>query len=116
MKELLARFECKQDEFHLIDSNGCCYDDMQSLIQCGILEFCGCSCPSQNLDYIKRELERIASKQIYGNNISDSEQFFQYWADANELTEHGFCLPGWLTEKGKALIELIKLSQQEEMQ
>lgn len=35
------------------------------------------------------------------------EYFFWYWADARDLMEHGTAVPGWLTEKGRTVLELL---------
>lgn len=94
-------------------------------IQLAILGFCGCGEPSGNLDYVRiglkllqeaTELEREdyakERSRIFGTN--GSVNFFYYWADKEELTEHGGCLPGWLSPKGKVLLEdLEKLFRKE---
>jgi len=37
--------------------------------------------------------------KLFGNE--KAMFFFYYWCDVLKLTEHGGCIPGWLSEKGK---------------
>lgn len=109
--------------------NGAPYDDAESLIQCGILGFCGCGSPKENLAYIFLGLEIIHSLSEYDPSVSgdftkwfsihksiteshfkrsESEYFFYYWCNKEGLTEHGGSVPGWLTDKGKELLGLLR--------
>jgi len=115
------------DGWFILD--GCHHETAESLIQTGIMGFCGCGDPEGNLEYVRRGLEHIESKDqpdsndraawdvwwrghqndeisIFGN--SQSAYFFYYWADNLKLTEHGGSVPGWLTEKGNIVLELLR--------
>ena len=100
------------------------FQTLEDLIQTGILGFCGCGAPDENLEYIRRGLELIAVpypegndwaawnatrkasvQEIFGNDRS--AYFFYYWCDKHRLTEHGGSVPGWLDEKGKKLLGLL---------
>ena len=107
------------------DEAGCYFDDTEALISTGILGMCGCGDPAGNLEYIRTGLclidERLQSdatdrkwwdeyqqrvRAHFGNHLS--EQFFYYWLDKEAFTEHGSSIPGWLTEKGRDLAEMLK--------
>jgi len=94
---------------------GCYYDDMESLLQCGVLEMCGCGCPSENIKFVAEGLKLVGmdyldrrkkEDEYFGNEIS--AQFFYYTVDKLVLVEHGGCIPGWLTKKGKEFIRLAE--------
>jgi hypothetical protein len=103
------------------NEDGCDYETAESLIQTGVLEFCGCGREEDNLRFVLGGLEIIdeyatgtpfkewKKKAIehFGNELS--AQFFYYWADKEEYSEHGSCIPGWLTNKGKDLLSDIRL-------
>jgi hypothetical protein len=100
------------------DPEGCWHEDATSLLQAGLLRFCGCGRAEDNLRYILRGLEMVAtyatgtpdyserSCEVFG--ASEAEYFFYYWADKEGLTEHGGTVPGWLTEKGKTLLAMLR--------
>ena len=90
-----------------------------------VFGFCACGSPKNNVKYICRGLELIQEIQGKGpHEVKDwstfydewrskcnthfgnrfAADFFFYWADKNELTEHGSCIPGWLTAKGSELL------------
>lgn len=105
------------------------YESIVEYIQTGILDFCGCGSPEENLRFIRDGLSYINhkgqpipawdapehrrywdkyhedGKLLFGNDRS--QQFFAYWLDAEGLTEHGGSIPGWLTAEGKTLLELL---------
>jgi hypothetical protein len=102
----------------------CYYENSEDLLHTGFLGFCGCGNPADSLNYILGGLQLIAEEQPDGVGWIDwfhdrntrslkyfgSEQarlFFYYWADKEKLTEHGGCVPGWLTAKGEELLALI---------
>lgn len=119
----------KEDGFE--DAEGCWHEDAGSLLQTGILKFCGCGVPEGNLDYIRGGLELIAEPHPahhgdwdawwkdrearvlahFGNERA--KYFFYYWADKEGLTEHGGSVPGWLTDKGKDLLHMLRGEQDE---
>jgi len=110
-----------------MNADECEWDgDLVDFIQTGDLGFCGCGMPEQNLDYIRKGLEHInetrpesqehddwhpewvsRGHEIFGNETS--RYFFFYWADKEELTEHGGSVPGWLSDKGKELLEVLEI-------
>lgn len=113
------------------DAEGCWHDDADSLLQTGIFKFCGCGRPEDNLDYILGGLELIAEKPPQGYDAFsawfDKHQervrahfgsmkaayFFYYWADKEDLTEHGGSVPGWLTDKGHDLMLMLRGAKDE---
>jgi hypothetical protein len=106
------------------DSNDCWHEDTTDLIQNGILGFCACGGPEENLAYILGGLELIDERheaeaagwdwkaweakcvQHFGN--IEAAYFFWYWADKERLTEHGGSVPGWLDERGHHLLGLLR--------
>lgn len=120
------------DEFKQPDDwykfNGGDYESIEDLLQVGVLGFCGCGSPKENLEYIRRGLELINDPQPesvgrwgvwdawwavhkekvlehFGNDRS--AYFFYYWAHRYDLTEHGGSVPGWLTDKGKKFLAAL---------
>jgi len=76
--------------------------------------FCGCGNPEEMMGYIKTMLEKLDSKD-WGNYEDKPYMFFVYWADKNGFTDHGTTVRcSWLTEKGKELLNNIKLYLQKE--
>lgn len=51
-----------------------------------------------------------ARKETFCGN--GAEYFFWYWADEKGLIEHGGSVPGWLTDKGRMVLELLHLMQE----
>lgn len=113
--------------------DGCEYETAQSLVETGILGFCGCGIPGETREYVEEGLSIIESIADFsrGNTNPFSEafdafhkakrqrivarfpnieswHFFLYWCSAEDLVEHGSSLPGWLTEKGKNLLSLLR--------
>lgn len=108
--------------------DGCWHESAESVIQVGLLGFCGCGNPDVNLAYILVGLELIdekcpdAFKDREAWNVwytdhtarerahfgSDAARnFFYYWCDERRLTEHGGSIPGWLDEKGRELLAAL---------
>jgi len=97
----------------------CDWEDLVDYIQTGLFEFCGCGNPERNLEYIMNglsyinefiggELDELTKMgiEIFGND--ESKYFFFYWADKEELTDHGNSVPGWLTKKGEELLAALQ--------
>lgn len=108
------------------------YQSHTDCLQIGIFDCCGCGMPEENLAYIRAGLELIADRgpesfgrsadreawnkwwdehEIAGLKLHGSQgaaYFFYYWADNLKLTEHGGSVPGWLTDKGNAVLELLR--------
>jgi hypothetical protein len=116
-----------------MDAEGTSYDSVVELIQVGILGQCMCEDAEANLRYVRDGLQHIArlttaltteqdpqvdffewyrawqpawaaeGQVLFGNACA--RQFFFYWADAEAFTEHGTGMPGWLTAKGRQLLD-----------
>jgi hypothetical protein len=107
------------------DEDGCFYESALDLYQSHFFGFCGCGCNDDNIRYIRDGLQFIESlihgpddrekrdkwwvamemegEEVFGNQ--QAKYFFYYWADKEGLTEHGGSVPGWLTEKGKMVLQ-----------
>ena len=68
------------------------YDDDNTFCQVRLFGFCSCGLPRKNLEYIRDGLAHIDVK------------YNRYWCDAQGLTEHGGCVPGWLSKKGEKVL------------
>ena len=100
----------KQDciEYPYIDQNGVSYQSKKNYLQTEILHFCGCGDPDSVMIYVKEFLEKL-EKEDWGNHEDLPYMFLSYWADHEELSEHGsnVCY-SWLTDKGRELLKDIK--------
>lgn len=109
---------------------GAYYEEVEDLLQVGIFGFCACGTAETNLYYILGGLELIADrgpdpfkdrpawdawyadytareKAHYGTE--GARWFFKYWADKENLTEHGSNVSSaWLDEKGHQWLELLR--------
>lgn len=109
---------------------------LAEFIQHEVLNFCGCYTPHDNTLFILKSLalmqerwdalnvaydgsnpsySREASSKAYGEwekrliehfGNDEMKTFFYYWLDKENFTEHGSSLPGWMDDKGKALLAL----------
>ena len=113
-----------------------CSKTLDSLINVDVLGFCGCADPETNVYLVRDGLSLIAQlrqswwglddtmeqrltkqqatreleeklTQLFGNEAS--KQFFYYWAHSKGYTDHGSSIPGWLTERGEALLKLLNV-------
>jgi hypothetical protein len=102
-----------------IDDNGAHHETADMVIQTGMLGFCGCGSPDENVSLLGKVLRLINSRQelTYDEWIikvrevlpnGDIEYFMWYWLDKEEYTEHGGSVPGWLTPKGEQLLSDIE--------
>ncbi len=103
-------------------------DDPCDYLQCSVLGFCGCGNPEENLEFIRAGLLHINDKcpdgpsdvarewykgwvargrQVFGNE--QSRYFFFYWCSKEGLTEHGGSVPGWLSNKGRDLLDELNI-------
>lgn len=124
MKKLI---DYKTDYGEYLDDDGCTWQDAESFLHGKFLGFCCCGSPKENLIYVYKGLLivedsiddsiswsegcRIQAKKLIEYFVSDNaKMFFFYWADKEGYTEHGSGLSwgGWLTDKGKELIQIIK--------
>lgn len=102
-----------------VDEEGLCYDDAQEFIQTAILGFCGCGDPAASQTYLRDVLQFIREvheneeenwdvpwKRLDGFFHSVGERYTVFYLlDDKGLTEHGSSVPGWLTPKGRELLE-----------
>lgn len=107
---------------------GVYYQSSEDLLQTGFLGFCGCGSPDDNLMYVlgglslinetykKDKDDRYAFSVWYEDHQKkvndhfksrDGAYFFYYWADKEGYTDHGGSVPGWLTDKGEELLEIL---------
>lgn len=115
----------KKDDGYEYD--GCFYQNADDLLQTGMFGFCGCGRPSENLLYVLGGLELIDEPSPNGTReqfnawwtgyhervlkhfgSDEAAYFFYYWADKEELTEHGGGVPGWLGEKGRNILMMLR--------
>lgn len=105
----------------------CWYEDEQSLVLSGVLGFCGCGMPEEAAQYVRAILEHIDAGMrlprdgyekwaAHGETIgSKGALYFAYYVlDDKGFIEHGGAVPGWLTEKGKRLLEMLRALPDEE--
>lgn len=114
---------CKYDaDIGYYEYEGTHYQTIEDIVHSHFFGFCGCGDPEGNLQYIRDGLdfidwrfnventpfEKIKEKQleIFGNE--KAAYFFYYWCDKEDLTEHGGSVPGWLSEKGKLILDILK--------
>lgn len=109
------------------DAQGCWHEDAESLIQVGVLGFCGCGRPDDSLRHVLDGLELIGEKapdvrskewpawraghmmRINAHFKSPgAEYFFYYWCDKEGYTHHGGSVPGYLSDKGRQLLGLLR--------
>lgn len=112
----------KQPDGSFIDPSGSYYESAEDFLQISTLGFCGCGCPEESLGYVRDVLQHIDNlkqlvwekKQTYeewaaeGSKLfsNDGARYFTFYVlDQKELTEHGGSVPGWLTGKGRELLE-----------
>lgn len=114
MKASLKDYQLEDGGYE--DEDGCFRETSEDLIQCGMLGFCGCGAPWENLEFIRGALaaladdkDRIACVDAYFNKFDAMRGFFFYWADKEGLTEHGGSVSygGWLSADGEALLNLL---------
>jgi hypothetical protein len=87
-------------------------------LQSTVFGFCGCGMPERNLRYILSGLEHVFGLSILEKEDKafpggeENKYFFFYWADKEGLTEHGSSVPGWLTERGKTVLTVLRALNQ----
>jgi hypothetical protein len=100
-------------------------NELEELIQADDFGFCCCGCPDENLLYILAGMELIADRPVDLKVSADfwkekekrvlalhgsrgAKWLFYYWLDSKELTEHGGSVPGWLTDRGRSVLERLR--------
>lgn len=104
------------------DSEGISYEYADQAIK-GIYElgWCGCGDPDSALEYLAKSLQLIKllreddlkwtdwKIEVDKHHKNDGECYFVwYFLDHKGFTEHGGSVPGWLSQKGKELLEDIE--------
>jgi hypothetical protein len=111
----------KEDGYY--NEDGCFHQDEESFLQVAILGFCGCGDPQLSLKHVQKglrqiknlgELSSVKFKQEFEEWEKENKKllggetgvyFMWYFLDREGFSEHGSSVPGWLTEKGKELLE-----------
>ena len=111
--------------------DGIDHKDVESLLQSGILGFCMCGTPDDNLVYVREGLrllgemgpenengllapnwhewfEGYEARKLKHFGSKEANHFFCYWADKEGLTEHGSSvLSPWLTDMGQDILDML---------
>ncbi len=116
-----------EEENYYTDKNGYAWDGQQDFLQGGILGFCCCGIPNQNLKYVGKALRLLSnlSNQLISYEEFNEQQlslfgsregayFMWYFLSSKDLTEHGGSVPGWLSKEGIELMEDIESLEDEE--
>ena len=87
----------------------CFYEDEIEVLQTGAFSFCMCGDPELNLRLIHDGLRYIDNKiDTLGPFDTESvRNFFFYWCDKEGLSDHGVSIPGWLTDRGRLVLEAL---------
>lgn len=111
---------------------GCHYETLADIVGSGMLGFCGCGAPEENLRYVLGGLalmneerpgwpsnsmpefhkwyERHKARCLAHFGSERAEYFFYYWCDEKKFSEHGGSVPGWLTDSGLQLLADLRLA------
>lgn len=106
----------RQDDGYYADEDDVHHGDTpEDCIRSMILNWCGCGCPKDALNYVKKVLKGISmiyKDENYGfrgfeKEFPDSGARYTilYVLDERGLTDHGTSVPGFLTEKGKEILK-----------
>lgn len=77
---------------------------------------CGCGDPVaaaqlliQVLEWLDERPQSARSYLALGESLPNGplRELIFHWIDDREWTEHGTCLPGWLTERGKRALKVL---------
>ena len=113
--------DLKPDAGMFLDPEGLSWTDEGSALSMGVLGCCGCGRPEDTARWVGRGLEvlslwaspdvstdewRARVREQFGSD--EAAYFFWYWCDNQKLSEHGGSVPGWLTDRGKAVLADIK--------
>ena len=109
-----------------IDANGSSHEEPVDVILTGFLGFCGCGSPDAALGYLRDVLMYVDEPHHWSLDHRDewkknhvewrkrgdslfttegSKYLIYYVLDKEGLTEHGGCVPGWLSSKGREILE-----------
>ena len=126
----LSDYTWNKDWACYLDSDGVGHGSDLVSVMMTIIGFCGCGQPDSVLEMMRDGMELMSDEwretheearkdhrvyfaelqkrqlEIFGNwAMAD---FFWHWLDANDLSEHGGSVPGWLTKSGHDLLEDIR--------
>lgn len=110
----------------------CHYETLAEIVGIGMLGFCGCGAPEENLRYVLGGLELMNEERpgwphdtmanfhtwyeghkarcLAHFGSERAEYFFYYWCDEKKFSEHGGSVPGWLTDSGLQLLADLRLA------
>jgi hypothetical protein len=111
-------------DFPYLDNEGVSHPDKESFI-CSLFGFCSCGLPAAALDYIYGVLEIMGRFNSSGPSEtweethdeldkhfnSVGEAYFVYYFLNSwkiKMAEHGWSVPGWLTDFGRDVLEMLK--------
>jgi len=111
----------KDSDGDYVDSNGTHHDTPCDFILTGIFGFCSCGDPESVLEYLHAVLTFLDSPgpkhqgrdDLFAND--GARTFVWYVLDKCGITEHGVCVPGWLTDKGKAVLHDLNILSRDEV-
>lgn len=102
--------------------NGSFYECAEDFLQSHVLGFCNCGRPEESLRYVRDALQHIDNlkqlvwekkqtheeweadgKKVFAN--AGAEYFAYYVLSEKGFEEHGGSVPGWLTDKGRELLD-----------
>jgi len=124
-KTYCSDHEYVQDKFRYTAPSN---DELIDIIHINFFGFCGCGCPEEPIILVRDAMRYIKkckllewnkdSTYTYEDWNTEGDQLFHtqairyfmfYWLDKEEFTEHGGSVPGWLTDKGEDLLEILEL-------
>jgi hypothetical protein len=112
----------------LLGPDDCHYATRTAAFYYGVLKFCGCGNPEEELVFLRKVLEAydacktgmeqgewVAKREdieaCFGGN-DDFWRHYVYWLAALDLTEHGGSVFGaWLSDEGRRVLELLRLAE-----
>lgn len=106
---MIEKLKFDKNSKKYIDDEGNEYDNKIEYLHIAFFEFCVCGDVFKNIYYIYNMLKKVEKKDL--NNLNDcSYIFFIYWADKENLIEHGTSIDfSWLTEKAKKFIRDVEI-------
>jgi hypothetical protein len=112
------KYKTKNGEY---DAKGILYASAEDFIQSGVLGMCGCGDVDANLVFVKNALQHLKNLSLVHDKnktydrwaveglalfgSTSVESFVYYVLAETGLTEHGLCIPGWLTAEGENFLE-----------
>jgi hypothetical protein len=128
-EQLRERLEHYAKDDGYMTADECFYESATSLLQLGLLGFCACGRPEENLGYVLDGMEVLFESRPSMSEgreawdawyrpwrdrvsahfkTSEAEYFFAYWLDHEGYADHGGSVPGWLTGEGEKLLGLLR--------